>query len=306
MVSLTSWHTTAPRPRTRRDFSHSTYRTPVTVKRLSRAYNLNPKSKWEYWRWKFLGMFILLITLILIYSPLFTIKNIIINNTPSSETEQRIKRIIVEIIRAKKLSFFPQSNLLFFNTTDAQKIINEEFYIEGLNFTRHWPNVLRVNAPQGVMIAVWHTVPPNDNKNVEAGENIYLLNKNGTLVQQISPNTIVDKNLIKINETKATPHQLGEQIISQKIAEFINNLNNSWHQESPKLTLNYIKFDAAALPTIQVFTDGQWYVLFSSQEDALLQVVALKRLLDDKIKGDVAKLEYIDVRFGSKLYYKLK
>lgn len=306
MVPLTSWRTTAPRPRARRDFSHSTYRTPITVRRLFRAYNLNPKSKWEYWRWKFLGMFILLITLILIYSPLFTIKNIIINNAPSSETEQRIKRIIVDIIQAKKISLLPQSNLLFFNTTEVQKVINKEFYIEGLNFTRHWPNILRVNAPQGVMIAVWHTLPPIDNKNTEIKENIYLLNKNGTLVQQISPNTTVDKNLITINEIKTAPYQLGEQIVSQKVAKFINNLNNSWRQELPKLTLNYIKFDAAIIPTIQVFTDGQWYVLFSSQKDALLQIVALKRLLDDKIKSDTAKLEYIDVRFGSKLYYKLK
>jgi hypothetical protein len=163
-----------------------------------------------------------------------------------------------------------------------------------------------VNAPQGVTIAVWHALSPTDNKNLELRGNVYLLNKSGILVQQISPNTAVDKNLITINETKAAPHQLGEQIISQKVAEFINNLNNSWRQELPKLTLNYIKFDAAALPTVQVFTDEQWYVLFSSQEDILLQMVALKRLLDDKIKGDTTKLEYIDVRFGSKLYYKLK
>jgi hypothetical protein len=305
MVSLTSWRTTAPRPRARRDFSHSTYRTPTTVRHLSRAYNLKSKSKWQYWRWKILGTLILLALLILIYSPLFTIKNIIINNAPSIETEQRIKQIVTNIIQEKKISLFPQSSLLFFNTIDAQNTINKEFYIEGLNFVRHWPNVLRISAPQGVTVAVWYTPASIDNKN-EIGESVYLLNKNGALVQQLSPNAVVDNELIAIKETKFAVHQLGEQVVTQKIAEFINNLNNAWRQELPQLTLDYIKFDSSAIPTLQIYTKDQWYVSFSSQEDALLQVVALKRLLDDKIKGDTSKLEYIDVRFGTKLYYKLK
>lgn len=143
------------------------------------------------------------------------------------------------------------------------------------------------------------------------GERNFVVDRRGALVQEL-PADFSSKELVQVHDitgaSETTPRdvKLGDQVAPENIMIFLSLMSAAWRQELPKLELSYVQFDNAALPTLQIYTAAGWYVFFSTQEEPLVQVVSLRRLLEDKIKDDVSKLEYIDVRFVSRLYYKLK
>ena len=261
---------------------------------MTRAYNQPPTSWWRAWRWRLLTLTVVAAGLATLYSPLFTIKNVIVDNAPSYQTEQRITAIVESLMQPKGITLLPQSNLIFFSAAAGKQAVTREFYIQGLEFKRQWPNILRITAPQDTVVALW-----------KADRVSYLVNGHGTLVQELADEP-PPANLIAVTEAKPLTHQLGDQVAPELTMQFLKNLGLTWSQQLMKYPLAYVSFDPAALPTLQATTQTGWYVLVSVEQDLSTQVEATRRLLEEKIKDDQTKLEYIDVRFGSRLYYKLR
>lgn len=285
-----------PRPR---DFSIRYYDAPPTARRLSQAYRQTPASTWRTQLWWAIGALAVILLAALAYAPFFTIRNVIINHVPSRATEQRLRQLVDEVMNQHRWLVLPQSNLIFFSTKLAQQAIAREFYTQGLTFERHWPNVLKVNLAENLVVARFRV-----------GDKEFALDRRGILVQEL-PSDWESPELAAVRERvpdqgTAPEHKLGDQVAPEEAVGFLDRLSASWRQELSKLPLDYVLFDAKALPTLQVFMPTGWYVLVSTQEDAATQVVAVRRLLEDKIKDDATKLEYIDVRFISRLYYKLR
>lgn len=293
MVPLTSLRR-PQRSLRRRDFAPIRHEAPVAVRRLSQAYHQTPPSPWRFWR-------LIIVLLMLIgglaaaaYAPLFTIRNIIINDVPSRPTEERLRQIVSQVAAQRPLYILPASNLLFFSTTQARQAIAQEFYTEELSFVRHWPNVVKVNFSSNIIVGSW-----------QAGGSYFLLDRRGTLVQQLESDSS-ETTLITVVEQDPPERNLGDHVTTEEVADFLGRLNQGWQAQLDDVPLDYVQFSPQSLPTIQVFTAGGWYVNLSTQADLGAQLVNLRRLLDEKIKQDQAKLQYIDVRFGSRLFYKLK
>lgn len=261
---------------------------------MTKAYNQRPKTWWQTWRLRFWVVLVVVAAGAVLYSPVFAIKNIIVDNAPSHQTELRIMAIAKKLIGEPKVSPLPQWNLLFFSTTDARKAIDAEFYINGLEFERQWPNVLRIVAPQDTVVARW-----------QADANQYLVSGQGTLVQQVGAE-VTPGNLLLVKELKPVEHKLGDQVAPPATMKFVRELGTNWQAALPSTALSYVSYDSEALPTLQAYTNIGWYVLFSAEQDLGTQLTAVRRLLEEKIQNDQGKLEYLDVRFGSRLYYKLR
>jgi len=55
----------------------------------------------------------------------------------------------------------------------------------------------------------------------------------------------------------------------------------------------------------QITTKEGWQIFINSEVDLEKQLISLLQILEEKIK-DRSNLEYIDLRFGAKMFYKLK
>lgn len=278
-----------------RDFSTSSYRAPVVVRRLSRAYNQPQPSAWHAWRWLAPVVILLALAGFITYAPLFQIRNLIINNVPSQTAQARLHAIVSEVMVTKSAWVFPQSNLIFFNSALARAKIANEFYTEGLTFDRHWPNVLRLTMPNESAALRWRV-----------GEQSLLVDRRGVLVQRLLPDDEAANRLVEVRETDSTTQTLGQQALDLETTTFLTNLQAAWEYELPQLKLTYVEYNQSALPSLKLFTQNGWYVYASTHSPVNLQITALKRLLEEKIRQAEPQLEYIDVRFGSKLYYRLK
>lgn len=278
-----------------RDFAPITHRAPVVTKKLSKAYHHKSLPRWRYWLWMSLGLFIFGFILAFAYSPIFTIKNIVVNNIEFKPTEDRLREILREAMSKKRWYILPQSNLVFFSKKRAQNILASEFYIEDVTFSRHWPNVLKVNVANNVIVSIW-----------QASNGEFLMDRRGMLVQQLSEVSADTSSLPLIYEQNSPARNLGDSVISADLAIFIDRLYDKWKSDLPNLLPQKILVDSESLPTIQAYMTDGWYVNISAESTAEPQVESLKRLMEERIKDDRSKLQYIDVRFGNRLYFKLK
>lgn len=280
----------------RRDFAPANHAAPPLTKQLSRAYY--KKNTAARYRWVAIAATLLLLAGLaaLIYAPIFRIQNVIINNVGFAPTEKRLQEMLFDFMKHKRWYILPQSNLIFFSSQAARRILAQEFYIEEVDFIKHWPNVLKVNVAKNVIIAVLKT---------DQGE--FLVNRQGMLIQQLYNDTDDNtKTLPLVIERQGPLRNLGEVVMDAMTAAFVDELYHHWQQELPDLSFQYLLFDKASLPTIQVYMPEGWYVNITREAPVGVQIESLKRLLQERIKADRQKLQYIDVRFGNRLYFKLK
>ncbi|HBT92495.1 MAG TPA: hypothetical protein DEA87_03430 [Candidatus Veblenbacteria bacterium] len=294
MVSLT-YPKPVRRSVRRRDFAPTNHRAPVVTRRLSQAYHRPSVPPWRKWLNLSIFIFCVGFLLAIVYSPLFTIKNVVINNVGFKPTEERLKEIVAGVMSTRLWLVFPQSNLILFNPGHAREVLATEFYIEDVKFVRHWPNVLKIDVANNVIVAILKT---------DQGD--FLLDRRGVLVQQLSSATDNDRSLPLLLEKDSPVRNLGDQTIKPELVTFIDDLYDNWRQLLPELLPQYILLDPTALPTLQLNMPEGWYVNVTGESDAKPQIASLKRLLEERIKDDRAKLQYIDVRFGNRLYFKLK
>jgi len=295
MVSL---NTRKPIRRTAvaRDFCHTSHRAPTTVRHLSQAYNKPTKTLWQRWWWRVILGGVLVILLIIVYSPIFKIKNIIVSNATAPEVAKAMQETLWQSTKKNLFFILPQNNLLFFSTSQAQADLKEKFYTESLTFSHNWPSVLRVTVPPDNIIGVWM-----------ASNHTYLVDQHGLLIYQVMDNAPLSNQLINISEAQQpVDRYLGQQVLSEASAKTLGKIGAKWNELLPNVKLDHVVFDETSLPTFQFFTEKGWYVYISTEENVDLQLTALKRLLEEKIKDSDGKLEYIDVRFGSRLFYKMK
>lgn len=293
MVSLS----TVKRPRARlrgRDFSSTSYRAPATVKRLTHAYN-QPKngSPWQLWRWILASAILITAPAALALSPLFSIRNIIVSGAPSHAIEEQLTQAVNQALTEKRWHLLPQSNLLFVSTARLTQAVNEQFTSHGVTFSRRWPNTLRVALPPNVLVALW-----------QVGDESYLVDQQGALAQRLGDTP--PPQLITVHEVNAPARTLGDTVAKPDLISALLQLAPAWGQQVGQPGLTYIEVDAANLPSLRVFTADGWYAYVSTENPLQAQLGALRELLQGKIQGDASKLEYVDVRFGSRLYYKLK
>lgn len=294
MVSL-SYNKLGRRSVRRRDFAASSHRAPIVTRKLSQAYHQKKVPAWR--KWLFLSVFVFIFGLVvaLIYSPIFTIKNVVLNNVGFKPTEERLAQIIKEYMTTRLWGVLPQSNLILFSSGKASDLLAREFFIEDVKFSRHWPNVLKIHITNNVIVSLLKT----DN-------GYFLVDRRGVLVQQLSDDPDNDNSLPILIEKDKPNRNLGDEVANGELIDFIDNLYDAWQDKLPELLPENIILDQTAYPTLQVNMPEGWYVNVTGESAASDQVESLRRLLNERIKDDRIKLQYIDVRFGNRLYFKLK
>ncbi|MFH1111695.1 MAG: hypothetical protein V1712_01335 [Patescibacteria group bacterium] len=277
-----------------KQFTKTSFRLPQVSTQLAQRYNYKPQSWWQQSRLKIIGIFFLIVIIGLVYSPIFKIKNIIINNVSSGATRQQIFELLNNYIHQPKFYVLPQDNLLLFSPEAATRSLSNKLYVAGIEFDRHWPNVLRVTLQPDLIAGIY-----------KIDDKIYTLDKRGVIVQQLQPEQI-EANLIIIENNDIKSASIGQQIVEEKIINFISDLMGECKINDIGVKIDKVTITNKDLPTLYVLTSEGWRFLVSMQSSAHEQILNLKKLLTGKIKDDQNKLDYVDVRFGNKLFYKLK
>lgn len=294
------------------------------------------KQEKSQWRLKFLNRFYLAVilgalawlTYFLFYSSTFKIRNIrLFGNQEISEGE--IMKSVNDFLASRKYLIFRRSNFFILDQEKLKKKLQNDFIFDDLEIRKGWFKDLNIRIKERL-----------SKINLCFEEKCYLVDYEGVVTQiaekkEINPRfPLVFYKLEEASETStleiwaatstveaALKNQpkifLGRTKLDKETAHYILDLFMEYEKIDSGLGLesleiydcDYCKGKSSLLiqpkEKITINTKKGLKIYIDQKSDIGQQLNNLKILLNKKFRqADLKKLEYIDLRFGEKMYYK--
>lgn len=292
-----------------------------TDRPLSNPWKQKPKKNWKNTILLITSLiFILGWVALMFYLPFFKITTINITNTQITNADE-----VREYIKGSwlyKNKIIPSDNYFLLRRRSMEQGIVERFGLQDTSIKKIFPHEIEVVIQEKICSVIYYD-----------GRSYYLIDKFGKIITPIlndiktAPNTTTpevgeansntstpiitfstekpDVDLIRkefnnqpiiFDEAATGKNENGELLSSNLIENIID-----WHLGFETENLGQIKYFYIENPTagIKVFTDQNWYVLFDHKADLTTQLNNLKTIL-----AQAEPQEYIDLRFGEKIYWK--
>lgn len=257
------------------------------------------------------------------YLPKFRLKNIIVQGDSFEGAEAKIELSL----REKIFGILPSDNFfLFSKKSAAEKILKNFPEIKAVNFDREFPNTLIVNFEPRKKIALWcfSDIPRREptillqdagNQVSDAGSEIcYFIDNGGVAFEKSfwAENKIETKTVLKFTTEESGENynnfELGNSVMEKEklrsFLEFVKNAGDFFNLETEKIIIKgnsyriyFKKVGGETSPT-------GWFVLLDKETDFKKAFENLKLVLENQVKEKRADLEYIDLRFSNKVFFK--
>lgn len=233
----------------------------------------------------------------LLFNQYFTVDNVIINGSQKI-AEGKIYDIIERQLSTRRLLIFSQENIFAFSKRQAKKEILKNFFVADLKIKKKLPRTIEVNFNESAPVAVW-----------AEGEQYYYIDSNMIILSSVEGLELSADNLIILKNALLEP-QIKTEGTAKKVTVGDRYLNICLNLRQKLLALK-IEIDniceinkTEAKVQIKAGSNGP-KIYFSADDTLDKQFEKLLTLLAGKLSPDVfTKLEYIDLRFGDKVYYK--
>jgi hypothetical protein len=241
-----------------------------------------------------------------------------------------IRGIIDEQVAARRFGIFPQSNIFFFDSSRAKDKISAAFYLQELVVDRRLPNIVRIAVKEravraatisdgqfwamddsGFAVRALYAREARDMTDLPYSFRSLLV-PDSAAVEVLLPDgdSPAEKNNIYpllINSDAPTgrrPVKPGEQTFPASVM----SLALAADSRLTDICQDRVRwFDVRdSFETVEADMGDGWRVIMSSSLPFDAQAERLSRLLKGQVSGDRADLDYIDLRWGERIFIKDK
>ncbi len=273
----------------------------------------NPFGRVEYYRTKTTGRgqaarILLLISALgwgyfLFFSSLFKIDNIIISNLEKID-KREVANLIWNELEKYRFLFLPQNNINVFNAREFIQKFNEKYFVEEIRIEKIYPKTINIFIKE---------------KRPKA---LILNNRKDFYVDEMARIIEIYAHAEFVSSTTRAEHLTMHQ--GESLPIFLSSTENDLNIRSailPKtifdnlffikgevlkktnLVIKYTVYDPGELVKIIVKT-GDGFEIYFDTEDAGKQLDKLVAFLQTKTEIDRKKIQYVDLRFGDRIYVK--
>ncbi|MCL5094281.1 MAG: cell division protein FtsQ/DivIB [Patescibacteria group bacterium] len=229
---------------------------------------------------KYVGFFLLTVLVyIVIFSPAFKVKKVIISGLEMANSQKLEKK-------------FLGKNLIFLRTQAVSENIEGDQKVKELKVEKNYfSGTLRIMVILREPFVIL----------TEKGKR-YLVDTDGILFKEIGETEEKSLNLIKINNNLISfSHNLGDELIEQKKLFFLKDLINNFPTKTAE-TISAISFDNSN-DEITVLANSNYKIFFDLKRSIDSQIESVVMIKDETEKSK-RKLEYIDLRIETRIFYK--
>lgn len=251
----------------------------------------NKKKKFCSWKIYLLIFIILVLGLLyfLFLSPFFLIKDIKVSGL-GRLPEDAISTILWQQTEEKAFWPLKQNNLLLFKTAEAEESLMSNFNFSKISITKKLFNSLVVEIEERPYAFIWS----------EAG-NRYYSDSKGYIIKD---STVTDEDLSKfpLIENQTPDSLIAEDYlkINLEYLNFIFSLREDL-LKYPDLKIDKFMMTQELNMLKVLFSDGL-VVYFNIKDDPIKQIDKLVVVKKEKIKDNLSSVNYIDLRYGDKVY----
>jgi len=247
---------------------------------------------------KFIAFLIILFIItcfwFLFYSKFFLIHDLSINLNKGNDiggiSENDIEKIVREELRSRFI-FLPGNNFFLFKNSKVYDRLNKQFAFENISVQKKFPNKLQINLKEVSYALIWK----EENK-------YYYITTKGDIIKEVSPEEI--KEIFPLIENKGV-NLIPDNKIPEKDAhlQFAISLYRKFKDTN---IFNIEKFVIGnqndSTLTMKILEGPEVYFNVNNNIDS--QSDKLLLLKNQKLKDDLYKKTYIDLRFGDMIYYR--
>ena len=240
-------------------------------------------------------LFVFVSIVALFYIPYFRIKKISIEGNSSIDSA-KIMADISNYLTGKNFKIFPRDNFFIMPTKEIVDILLKEFpRLKTISLIKNFPNAVSIKVEERNNEALFCT----QNKD----EGCAFIDKDGFAFEP-APYFSAGVYLTFFEEdsgSSASTWKRSFQVLSEEQFKKLIDFKNLLTEENIKILQIIIKKEGI----YGLQTNEGWFILLNEKNDAQLTYQNLKTTLD-QIKEKRKNLNYIDLRFGNKVFYKFR
>lgn len=227
----------------------------------------------------------------LFLSSAFAIERVRVESKVAIPTEV-ISRLLEAQLKETRWKIVGQKNTFAFDTDAFLETLSETFALANMYVKKDRPHTIIVRISEKPREAVW-----------SVQGKYFVIDTQGKILGSISEAEAKDKMIIYGKQIVAPEN--GTQILSPQTLAFIANVFQHADLQTVHPEFFVAENDTASEVALKV-GEG-WRILFDTTQDLGAQIENFKLTLQHAVPAESrSKLDYIDVRFGRRVYYKLK
>ncbi len=247
--------------------------------------------------WFVFLLFVATVFWTLFLSSVMKIETIEINETGFNEDQLRTE--IQRILNDSRFLFLKRDNFLLLPTKKIkEKIKNQSNLVRDVRVIREFPKTMLVEIKERESKIVWCS-----------GEKCMIVDELGESFQEISAEKKdeLSQDYVIITDISNKEIFLHEKIASEEFVWFCENLPRVISEKAGVNIKPFLRLPSSIAGEVRAETEDGWTIYFSTEKEAELQAMILKKILKKKIsKSDRKKLEYIDLRLKGKVIFKIE
>lgn len=243
-------------------------------------------------------VFFAVLMYVLFFSPFLKIQNVVIEGNQEL-ADNELYQAAGESYAGKYLGLLPKDNFFLFPEKGLQNRLKDRFRkISELSVAKTFPDKISVTLKERQSLILWCSGGPCS-----------LVDENGYAYMGAdfdSPD-IQQNHLVQIVDTSAKPVALGDQVLTQKYVTFVLELMQNFPKNEGVVLTEQCSTPSRLAGEIScTSTEGIRVAL--STEIPLSQTLKTMDIFMRKQLGkdEISKLEYLDLRFENRVYYKIK
>ena len=251
-----------------------------------------PEKYYSIWRYFIIGMILLFIFLFWFFlaAPFWNLKKVQISGLTRT-TNIDLEKTVWDQTASTSWLFFRQSNIFMFDEEGAANTILSSYNFAGVEVEKKWPNTINIKVSERPYSFIF-----------QEGTQLNYASADAYLIKE-PPVNEDDKKKYFILENKNSLSLISDRDkinITTTYLDFIKNLYNLLIIY-PELPVERFIIDQE-FNTIKVkFSNGP-LVYFNVKDAAAKQVELLLLVKKEKIKDNFSKTNYIDLRYGDRIF----
>lgn len=267
---------------------------------------------------------------LIFYSPVFEIKNTLLvcedGGVCRTENEEKLKNILDLFFNRNFFLNFKKNKTLLFKNADLEKFISAnapKIDLRGIE-KNFFNRTLKINYSERKMAGIYcsarfdaENIIPGEIKDEILDENTntdfsdetseeigpcFYIDKTGTAYEEAPQSS--GSLIIFVKDYENGIAEIGKQAVNPEIFTAVSRIDNLF-RENLNIEISEIKLNSRGKNSIEIAVKTGWSAIFNSK-DAETAFSAMRTILEKEIKEKQSELEYIDLRFGTKVYYKFR
>lgn len=212
----------------------------------------------------------------------------------SQAVQSQIQNFYDKTSQQKRFVFFKKDKAILFSAQDfTADLLSAVPQIRIAKVETHLPHTLSIDIEERVIEGIWCSMRSKE---------CYFFDKESVLYDK-APNAPRGALIRIVRDNREQNFQLGDTAFSADMMDFIEKLNKGLELAYQKPVYISIEDDDEVHAAFNN-ASNVWEAYFSRSNSVISQIESLTLVLQEKIADKAPLLSYIDLRFGTKVFYK--